>query len=872
MKKIFKSIAFLSIVFWGYSLATAQVPEMELTKTEADFLRANPVIKVANEMDWPPFDYTELGRPKGFSIDYIKLIAKKSGFKIQFINGYTWNELLERFKNKSIDVLPVFFHNKDRESFTLFTKPYYDVKLGVLTRGEGERVKKIADLTGKRVGIQESHGSIPMLKSMAPGINFLESAENETLIELLATRQLDAVIGNTLLLAYLVKRNQAITMHLEAFTDVSLENEINVSFHMGVHVDSPILHRILVKAQESVSPSEMARIEQKWLYNQNIASPNNTMVELTRDEKAFIREHPEIVLAGGASFEPFLMKDQDGKIKGHDAEIVELIAKKTGLEFRIELGVWNEIQERAKNRELDGLTTAFPTKQRALYYNTSDPYIHLTPLVIVKRGNPKGIYSLDDITGKRAALQKGNAFKEVLEETGKEFEAVYFDSIQDVISSVAYGEVDFTLFEESAFYVARQIGLESMIDAAFPVGKPQALHFQLRNDWPELVTIVNKGLKSITLRQKTEIRNRWFGINRIIADNSKLKLLLTSDEEKYIKQKGVIKFCIDPTWMPYEQINEIGIHEGMSADYLSLFSERIGVQTELYHTKSWSESLEAIKNRQCDIMPLANASSKRKSYLNFTTPYITIPYVIATKTDEFFIEDINQALDKKFAVVHDYLIAEQLHKKYPNIKILEVENNIEGLNKVRHGEVYGYIGATSTLAYALWHEKITDIKITGKLPWSFELGVATRKDEPLLNDIFQKAVNNLTQEEKKRIHDKWIAVNVHKIVDYALLWEILSIVAIILIILVESHRRISKSNQKLTVLNTELATALEEIKTLRGIIPICCSCKKIRNDEGFWSQVESYVSQHTYAQFSHSYCPDCLKKAYKDAGLKPPEN
>ena len=62
----------------------------------------------------------------------------------------------------------------------------------------------------------------------------------------------------------------------------------------------------------------------------------------------------------------------------------------------------------------------------------------------------------------------------------------------------------------------------------------------------------------------------------------------------------------------------------------------------------------------------------------------------------------------------------------------------------------------------------------------------------------------------------------------------------------------------------ELREALDKIKTLRGLIPICASCKKIRDDKGYWNQVESYVSEHSLAEFSHGICPDCAKKLYPE--------
>ena len=62
----------------------------------------------------------------------------------------------------------------------------------------------------------------------------------------------------------------------------------------------------------------------------------------------------------------------------------------------------------------------------------------------------------------------------------------------------------------------------------------------------------------------------------------------------------------------------------------------------------------------------------------------------------------------------------------------------------------------------------------------------------------------------------------------------------------------------------ELETALEKVQVLSGMLPICCSCKKIRNDQGYWQQVEQFVEMHTNARFSHGLCPDCGLKLYGD--------
>jgi hypothetical protein len=77
-------------------------------------------------------------------------------------------------------------------------------------------------------------------------------------------------------------------------------------------------------------------------------------------------------------------------------------------------------------------------------------------------------------------------------------------------------------------------------------------------------------------------------------------------------------------------------------------------------------------------------------------------------------------------------------------------------------------------------------------------------------------------------------------------------------------QEVTKSKIEITKKNKKLQKALAEIKQLRGIVPICASCKKIRDDKGFWHQVEEYVRDHTDAEFSHGVCPECIIKLYPD--------
>ena len=82
---------------------------------------------------------------------------------------------------------------------------------------------------------------------------------------------------------------------------------------------------------------------------------------------------------------------------------------------------------------------------------------------------------------------------------------------------------------------------------------------------------------------------------------------------------------------------------------------------------------------------------------------------------------------------------------------------------------------------------------------------------------------------------------------------------------ITKRRQLEQEREKLI---QKLQDAIHSIKTLRGLIPICASCKKIRDDKGFWHLVEEYVSDHSDAQFSHGICPECAQKLYPEVHPK----
>ena len=84
-----------------------------------------------------------------------------------------------------------------------------------------------------------------------------------------------------------------------------------------------------------------------------------------------------------------------------------------------------------------------------------------------------------------------------------------------------------------------------------------------------------------------------------------------------------------------------------------------------------------------------------------------------------------------------------------------------------------------------------------------------------------------------------------------------------LALLFESNER-KKTERENERLISDIQKALSEVRKLSGFLPICASCKKIRDDQGYWNQIEEYISDHSEAQFSHGICPDCMRSLYPE--------
>ena len=395
-----------------------------------------------------------------------------------------------------------------------------------------------------------------------------------------------------------------------------------------------------------------------------------------------------------------------------------------------------------------------------LSYTTNEPFL------LKEKGYESQIFHPKDY---------GFDFYEELIFTTKEFAQNNPKLVKDFYKATIMGwEYAFNNIDETAKLIHKKYNpqnksLESLI---FEANEMKKLAFDKNG---KIGTITQERINLIinTYRVMGLIKENLNSEDIIYTKHLEDNFLLNDKEKNYLEKKKTIKMCVDPDWMPFEKI-EKGKHVGIAADYIKIIEEKIKKPIILVPTKTWSESLELGQKKDCDIFSLIRTTPQREKYLNFTKPYLEIPLVIAADINAPFIDNILQVKDKKIAIVKDYAVGEILRIKYPDINFVDVNNIHEGLELVEKGNVFGFIDTLLTIGYQIQNNYIGQLKISGRFNEIWELGIGVRNDEPILTSIFDKAIDDISANQKQRILNKWISVNYQKEIDHVFLYEVLA--------------------------------------------------------------------------------------------------
>ena len=270
------------------------------------------------------------------------------------------------------------------------------------------------------------------------------------------------------------------------------------------------------------------------------------------------------------------------------------------------------------------------------------------------------------------------------------------------------------------------------------------------------------------------------------CSNKETKIPLTNEEQIWLNEhNGKVTLCSDPKYPPIEWIDNTGHYVGYSPDIFDIIEKKLNFKfNRVYIASSWSELIQASKEKRVDVISAIVPNKDRENFLLFTQGYIDASIVYITRKDANGNINLENPENKTITTIDGYSVHKYLVDKYPNLILDLVPDINSGLQKLAFKGTDVLIVDFPTAFYYIEKEGYSNLKIAGKLDYTHNLAIGSRKDWPILNTILSKALTSISPEEKYAVYNKWIHLDVDIFSIYKPLFRIILIIGLIIITII----------------------------------------------------------------------------------------
>ena len=473
-----------------------------LTHKEKEYLKSHPIIKANSEANWPPFNYIENNRPKGFSVDYMKLLAKKLQVKVEFVSGYYWDKFLELLQTPDLDVLINIGKNAKRAETMNFTPVFYTAYNAIYVNNKNPYFHSLNGLAYKTIAITKGYYTQEMLKKHYPMIKQVLVKNQVEALKLLSLGKVNAVIGKKATLDYLIENYNIPNVFA---VDYVKDKRIETKLRLGVSKQDTILRDLLAKAQKAVSDEEFKKLKSKWFgENKN----KNLDIGLTQIEKEYLKKKKILNICVNKNRLPYEAV-QAGKFVGISADFIKLYSKKLSIPINVIAAEGETEIEKFFNEQKCDIKSIFANLEKMdLPYGTTTPIFN-DSISLVTRIEQPFIQNLDVLVGKKLLVKKG--FTQLLQYMKKMHPYLHVEEVESrsialkmVSSREAFGFIDASLV--ASHYIQKTYSTELKIVNSF---RDFDIGLGVNEGNSMLLEILNKAIKETTQIEKNQILNRW---------------------------------------------------------------------------------------------------------------------------------------------------------------------------------------------------------------------------------------------------------------------------------------------------------------------------------------------------------------------------
>ena len=495
-------------------------------------------------------------------------------------------------------------------------------------------------------------------------------------------------------------------------------------------------------------------------YISDLSKQLHSQLELSKEENEWLVSHPVIKVGVDSGYAPYSFLDPEGQYTGVAVDYLSLLSEVLGIRFEIVEGLsWSEIISGAKSRSLDVVATAVITPEREEFLEFSQIYLP-TPLVIMTRTEGSLITSAEHLTGKRIALVEGYSSSERVMNEYPGIKTTMVATPYEGLSLLSTGKVDAYVGVLGVnFYLTRKYGFTNLKIASRYDTTANGQRFAVRKDWKIFRGIVNKALNLMSLRDHNQLMRNWIPIDLTglaLDYTASPPLVLSAEERQWLSDHSEISIGAMNAWPPMDYIDTEGNAVGIGAKFIEALNRRLEGRLNIV-SGEWSGIYKSVQDKKLDALIGITPRENREPFFNFTKPYLTVPHVIFARRGTEYLSDLSALNGKTIALEKGFFLKEVILQNYPLINVTEYPSTSTALGAVVKGSADAYIGNRAVAMYVIHNELISNLEEHGRIRDSASINaIGVRKDQPILRNVLQKALDNITVKERLAILQDWV--------------------------------------------------------------------------------------------------------------------
>lgn len=483
--------------------------KIDLTSEERAYLENHPIIKVHNEADWAPFNYNTLGKPLGFSIEYMNLLASKIGIQVEYITGPSWDEFVNMLKNEQIDVMLNIAKTKEKEAYFNFTSSYVkSIAVAFAKVDKAYPYNKLRDFEGKTLAIMQGFYEEQLIKQDFPKIKILPVNSSQEALKAVALGRADGTISNFAVGNYLL-------------ADLGLSNVVpifeiqdprySLGLHLATNKNNEILRNILEKAKNTITEQELLEIKNRSFRLEDLEK-SSILVNLTQEQQDYLEQKKIITMCNSSDEAPleFASSEQNTIMQGISIDIIKILEEKLNVKFKsIKAKSKEETQKLFKSLACDIMPASIglQNKKDTLY---TKPYLNLEAAIVTKN-NQAYVSDLDTLLG-RILVSENTDLTQQLQKRYPNIKTTTAPSALMALKNIQNMDGAYTIlpFPVASYMISKfamqNLKISGYADFEFPVS------MAIQKEDVILRDILESALASISASKYREISNSWTNI------------------------------------------------------------------------------------------------------------------------------------------------------------------------------------------------------------------------------------------------------------------------------------------------------------------------------------------------------------------------